>query len=225
MTINNLQYLKGFFEACYGQKQSVTFDADKVADILDHINAAITEASVVDKIIPAIQPAQIPLPFPAVPFKPYDPIPGSSPFSPYQPTITPNSPHPAQWPNTMPLNPFDVTNWPGINQEDKYRWIDKMNKPTCETIGVGYSLMGDSVCRDPFELDASTGSTTDFVPNPVVMAMFDIEPEEFNGKPTADKLVAIIRDESRASALEERKARSDERTKNYGRPEKGYARD
>lgn len=182
MTINNLQYLKGFFEACYGQKQSVTFDADKVADILDHINGAIVEASVSDKTIPALQPVQIPL-FPQVP------------FTPYQPTVTPN------WPTPQ---------WPGINQQDKYFWVQDPHKITCDTMGNTNSVVSDSTCcRDPFELDASTLSVY-HDPLPAV---------------SAEKLAAIIRDETRAQKLEERRARSDERTANYGRPLKGHARD
>lgn len=207
MTINNLQYLKGFFEACYGQKQSVTFDADKVADILDHINGAISEATTPDKVIPAIQPAQIPLPFPAIPFTPYQPMPGITPFYPVQPTITPLTP------NDCPFQP----QWPGISDEQKYHW-----GTTCETIGVGYSVMGDPTCwtipggslqadccRDPFELDVSALSAY-HDPLPTV---------------SADKLAAIIRDETRAKNLEERRARSAERTKDWNRPLPGHARD
>lgn len=182
MTINNLQYLKGFFEACYGQKQSVTFDADKVADILDRINGAITEATTSDKIIPAIQPAQIPL-FPQVP------------FTPYKPTVTPN----------QSTNPWETPQWPGINDEQKYRW-----GVTCETIGVmAPEGLQNGYCRDPFELDASTLSAY-HDPLPTV---------------SADKLAAIMRDESRAQKLEERKVRSAERTANWGRPLPGHARD
>lgn len=204
MTTNNLQYLKGFFEACYGQKQSVTFDSDKVADILDRINGAITEATTPDKVIPAIQPVQIPLPFPAVPFKPYQPMPGITPFYPVQPTVTPNEPI-----NRPLTNPWETPQWPGINDEQKYRW-----GVTCETIGpdIRYGVTGGidgMVCRDPFELDASTLSAY-HDPLPAV---------------SADKLAAIMRDESRAQKLEERKARSAERTANWGRPLTGHARD
>lgn len=179
----NLHYLKGFFEACYGQKQSVTFDTDKVADILDRINAAIAET----QVIPAIQPIQIPL-FPQVPFTPYKPQPGTIPFYPVQPTITPNDL--PSWPQ-----------WTGISDEGKYRWIDDSRKTTCETIGDGII---NPKCLDLMDCAGYND------PLPTV---------------SADKLAAIMRDETRAQKLEERRARSDERTKNWNRPEPGRARD
>lgn len=204
----NLFYLKGFFEACSGTGKPITIEQDKIADILDRINAAIDEAKKTPQIIPAIQPIQMPL-FPQVPFTPYQPQPGTTPFYPIQPTITPND---------LPLYP----QWPGISDEEKYRWIDDSRKITCETIGVGYSIAGDITCSDPtfleqFAIDAGDMlgvKTTD------KLAYQDPLPTV-----SAENLAAIMRDETRAQKLEERRARSDERTKNWNRPEPGRARD
>jgi len=183
----NLFYLKGFFEACSGTGKPITIEQDKIADILDRINAAIDEAKRTPQIIPAIQPIQMPL-FPQVPFTPYKPQPGTIPFYPVQPTITPND---------SPLYP----QWPGISDEDKYRWIDDSRKTTCETIGEGII---NPKCVDLMDCVGYND------PIPTV---------------SAEKLAAIMRDETRAQKLEERRARSDERTKNWNRPEPGRARD
>lgn len=235
----NLFYLKGFFEACSGTGKPITIEQDKIADILDRINAAIDEAKKTPQVIPAIQPIQMPL-FPQVPFTPYKPQPGTIPFYPVQPTITPND---------LPSYP----QWPGISDEDKYRWIDNSRKTTCETIGVGYGVKGDPVCSigterhnmkydnvpmpdfsplnsipDPFEPDVSAGSTTEISGMGIVnQKCFDIMESYQDPLPTvsAEKLAAIMRDETRAQKLEERRARSDERTKNWNRPEPGRARD
>ena len=96
----NLAYLKGFLEAASVSKDGLFLTAKQVGDLLSHVDAAITEAGATpDKVIPAIQPAQIPLPFPAVPFTPYQPMPGITPFYPVQPTITPLTP------NDLPFQP------------------------------------------------------------------------------------------------------------------------